>query len=307
MAVAVTFGGVLGTNVQVASDTELTVTTPAHAAGVVDVTVTTSGGSDTLTGGFTYLDDEPDLDLTVPSPIAVTVGEQATYSTNLSNAGAEVASATETLTLHSEDRDLVEADVVYETFDGGAWVTADFDVVGGDLVASETYPVPAGLDADSDVRITVVADDLTDLSGESEIVNDDGGAVLATATYEYTITAAPVVPTLTAVDPATVTAPAAPGTFTVTGVDLDLVGGSTGTAPYILGLNPNPDGQATPLALPASDITAVSDTELTFTRIFLNDANNGTYALVLFDGTPITVDNIVESLDGALTVNIPPA
>ncbi|MFZ0251530.1 MAG: IPT/TIG domain-containing protein [Acidimicrobiales bacterium] len=43
-ATAVSFGGSAGTGVVVNSDTSLTVTTPAHAAGTVDVTVTTPGG-----------------------------------------------------------------------------------------------------------------------------------------------------------------------------------------------------------------------------------------------------------------------
>ncbi|MBI4559440.1 MAG: IPT/TIG domain-containing protein [Candidatus Hydrogenedentes bacterium] len=53
-AVSVTFGGVVATNIVVNSDIELTAVTPAHAAGAVDVTVTTSCGSATLTAGFTY-------------------------------------------------------------------------------------------------------------------------------------------------------------------------------------------------------------------------------------------------------------
>jgi hypothetical protein len=52
---AVTFDGVPATNLIVVSDTEVTVDTPAHAAGPVDVDVTTPGGTVTLTGGFTYL------------------------------------------------------------------------------------------------------------------------------------------------------------------------------------------------------------------------------------------------------------
>ncbi len=53
-ATNVTFGGVAGTGLSVASDTQLTVTTPAHAAGAVDVVVITLGGTATQTGGFTY-------------------------------------------------------------------------------------------------------------------------------------------------------------------------------------------------------------------------------------------------------------
>lgn len=50
---SVTFGGTSATNVT-ASATQITCTTPAHTSGAVDVVVTTSGGSATLTGGFTY-------------------------------------------------------------------------------------------------------------------------------------------------------------------------------------------------------------------------------------------------------------
>ncbi len=52
---AVTFDGVPATGLVVVSDTEVTVDTPAHAAGLVDVELTTPAGTATLTGGFTYL------------------------------------------------------------------------------------------------------------------------------------------------------------------------------------------------------------------------------------------------------------
>lgn len=51
---AVTFGSGAAT-IASASDTQLAVTTTAHAAGTVDVAVTTPGGSATLTGGFTFV------------------------------------------------------------------------------------------------------------------------------------------------------------------------------------------------------------------------------------------------------------
>jgi hypothetical protein len=50
----VTFGGTAATNVIVVSSTSITATTPAHAAGAVNVVVTDSSGSGTLTNGFTY-------------------------------------------------------------------------------------------------------------------------------------------------------------------------------------------------------------------------------------------------------------
>ena len=51
----VTIGSVAATSVVVASATSITAVTPAGTAGAKDVVVTTSGGSATLTGGFTYL------------------------------------------------------------------------------------------------------------------------------------------------------------------------------------------------------------------------------------------------------------
>jgi len=51
---AVTFDGAAGTSLQVLSPTELTVVTPAGAAGPADVAITSDAGTVTETGGFTY-------------------------------------------------------------------------------------------------------------------------------------------------------------------------------------------------------------------------------------------------------------
>lgn len=50
----VTFGGAAATNVKVVSDTKITCTNPAHAAGAVNVVVQDASGDVTKTGGFTY-------------------------------------------------------------------------------------------------------------------------------------------------------------------------------------------------------------------------------------------------------------
>src|SRR5439155_878407 len=52
-ATSVTFGGAAAT-ITANTASQITVTTPAHAAGVVDVVVTTPGGSTTWTGGYTF-------------------------------------------------------------------------------------------------------------------------------------------------------------------------------------------------------------------------------------------------------------
>src|SRR5439155_1483593 len=53
-ATSVAFGGTAGT-ITANSATSISVTTPAHAAGAVDVVVTTSGGAATSTNGYTYI------------------------------------------------------------------------------------------------------------------------------------------------------------------------------------------------------------------------------------------------------------
>lgn len=50
----VKFDTTAATQVDVDNDRSLTCVAPAHAAGAVDVTVTTDSGAVTLTGGFTY-------------------------------------------------------------------------------------------------------------------------------------------------------------------------------------------------------------------------------------------------------------
>jgi hypothetical protein len=54
-ATAVTFGGVSATGITVVNSTTITATTPAHAAGTVDVVVTTPGGTGTGTNLYSYV------------------------------------------------------------------------------------------------------------------------------------------------------------------------------------------------------------------------------------------------------------
>lgn len=59
--VTVTFDTTAGTNVEIIDSTHLVVTTPAHAVGMVNVTVTdTAGETNTLTNGYGYITITPD-------------------------------------------------------------------------------------------------------------------------------------------------------------------------------------------------------------------------------------------------------
>jgi len=73
-AFAVSFGGVMATPT-VVSDTQIVVTAPAHAAGVVDVAVTNAVGTSVTTASFTYTaSSAPTVTGLVPSSGPVTGG-----------------------------------------------------------------------------------------------------------------------------------------------------------------------------------------------------------------------------------------
>lgn len=188
MATIVTIGDEQAA-VSVISDTILRFTAPpAAAAGVVDVTVTNSHGAATATGAFEYT-DAPNLDVSVPADINLTVGEQSRYETRLTNFGARADNVTEEIRISNAAGDLVAADVVYETqdSDGTTWTTVEWTEDGGDLVVTHTWgAVLANADNRSTVRVTATRD-TGDLTGSSTYTAEDS-TVLAQATYTYHVT-----------------------------------------------------------------------------------------------------------------------
>ncbi|MFN8052796.1 MAG: IPT/TIG domain-containing protein [Acidimicrobiales bacterium] len=76
---AVTIGGTAATSFTVDSATQITATTPAHARGEVDVTVTNGSGSDTLVNGYEYL-PTPVVSSVTPSTGPAAGGTSVTIS-----------------------------------------------------------------------------------------------------------------------------------------------------------------------------------------------------------------------------------
>ncbi len=76
-ATAVTFGGTAATLVGTATATSVTVTTPAHGVGAVDVAVTTPNGTATRTGGYTYV-AAPAITSVAPMAGPVSGGQEVT-------------------------------------------------------------------------------------------------------------------------------------------------------------------------------------------------------------------------------------
>ena len=86
-ATAVTIGGVAATGLTVVNATTITATTPAHAAGAVDVAVTTPGGTGTGTGLYTYGAAGPTVASVSPNRGPTTGGTSVTITgTNLTGA-----------------------------------------------------------------------------------------------------------------------------------------------------------------------------------------------------------------------------
>ena len=79
-ATALTFGGTSATSFTVDSPTQITATTPAHAAGMVDVEVTTPGGSATLADGFTFVIPAPALTSVTPNTGSTAGGTSVTIA-----------------------------------------------------------------------------------------------------------------------------------------------------------------------------------------------------------------------------------
>ena len=86
----VTFGGTAATSINVASATSITCTTPAHAAGAVNVVVTTSGGTATSTNGYTYNQAAPTITNINPTSGSTVGGTNVTITGTNFIAGATV-------------------------------------------------------------------------------------------------------------------------------------------------------------------------------------------------------------------------
>ena len=89
---SVTFGTTNATSVTVDSPGQLTVVTPAHAAGAVNVTVTNAASeSATLTNGFTYTGASTALWITKTAPANVATNQPFSYTISVVNPGPNPA------------------------------------------------------------------------------------------------------------------------------------------------------------------------------------------------------------------------
>ncbi|MGZ0785945.1 autotransporter domain-containing protein [Pseudomonas saponiphila] len=229
-ATAVSFGGTAATGYTVNNATTITATTPAHAAGAVNVVVTTPGGTVTLSNGYTY---------TVPAPVAgpVSATVAANSSANPITLALSGGAATSVAVASAASHGTATASGTSITYTP----TAGFS--GSD---SFTYTATnaSGTSSPATVTITVSAPSIslspTTLSNGTvgtaynQTVSASGG----TAPYTYAITAGslPVGLALNTSSGAIIGTPGASGTLnlTVTATDAN---SATGSQAYTLTIN----------------------------------------------------------------------
>ena len=190
-ASSVTFGGTAAT-ITANTSSQITVTTPAGAAGAVDVAVTTVGGSATLPGSYTYV-APPALSSLNPTTGPTTGGTSVTIDgTNLSGASSVTfGGAAATITANTSSQITVTTpasaagavDVAVTTVGGSATLPGSYTYVAPPALTSlnpTTGPTAGG---------TTVTIDGTNLSGASSVTfGGTAATITANTSSQITVT-----------------------------------------------------------------------------------------------------------------------
>ncbi|QEE60478.1 choice-of-anchor G family protein [Salinibacterium sp. dk2585] len=279
-ATDVTFAGVSSPDFEVVSDTTITAEVPAGAPGVVDVVVVGTGdcGPGTLPDAYEYL-DEPVITAIAPEEGPETGGTEVTLTGTDFTAATSVAfdgvPATafvvvddETITATSPAGAPGVADVVV-TGPGGSSDPVDFTYVN---VPSITSVTPDSGPVDGGTEVTIIGEGFTDATdvtfdgvpGTDFEVVDDSTVTVTTPEGEGVVE-------VVVEHPVADSAPAefvylAPGAATVTSIAPDRGPETGGTTVTITGAGFEAGDGVTGVTfagMPATDVTIVSDTELT--------------------------------------------
>jgi hypothetical protein len=189
----VSFGGDPATGLVVASTTEATVVTPAHAAGPVDVSVASLGGSATLDDAYTYV-AAPTLSAVSPTSGPTAGGTSVTLTgTGLTGttavtfggvpAGDVVVVSDTEVTATAPAHAPGAVDVAVTTPGGQATLDDGFTYV--------VVPVLTGIDPDSGTSLggTTVTLTGTGLSGTTSVTFDGTSATNVTVVSDSEVTA----------------------------------------------------------------------------------------------------------------------
>ena len=285
--VTVTVGGSPATGVAVLSGTTIAATTPAHAAGAVNITVTnTDGQSGTLTSGFTYVLPAPTVGNVSPNTGLTTGGTAITITgTNfVAGATATVGGSPAAGVAVITSTTITATTPAHAVGAVGVTVTNP-DTQSGTLATGFTYtavgaPTLVSITPNSGLRGTAVPVTLT------------GTNFAATGTSIAVSGTGVTVGTLTVVNSSTITATftiAASATISTRNVSVTTSGGTSNThtfavqGPLLTSISPSTGERGTnvPVTLTGSGLTSAS--------------------AITVSGSGITVSNIAVVDDGTVT------
>jgi hypothetical protein len=283
----VTVGGSPATGVAVLSGTTIAATTPAHAAGAVNITVTnTDGQSGTLTSGFTYVLPAPTVGNVSPNTGLTTGGTAITITgTNfVAGATATVGGSPAAGVAVITSTTITATTPAHAVGAVGVTVTNP-DTQSGTLATGFTYtavgaPTLVSITPNSGLRGTAVPVTLT------------GTNFAATGTSIAVSGTGVTVGTLTVVNSSTITATftiAASATISTRNVSVTTSGGTSNThtfavqGPLLTSISPSTGelGTDVPVTLTGSGLTSAS--------------------AITVSGSGITVSNIAVVDDGTVT------
>ena len=277
----VSFGGVPASGVVVGSATSLTATTPSHAAGDVNVAVSTPGGSDTLTDGYTYV-VAPTVTAVVPGSGSPAGGTSVTVTGTGFRTGIQVEFGGQAAT----DVDVVSATELTATTPSHAAGLVDVKVStpGGSATLADGYtyvaaPTITGVDPFEGPTTggTTVTISGTHLTGTTSVTIGGLPATDVTVVNDSTVTA---------------TTPAHPEDFA--DVEVTTPGGTATLAFGFTYVAPPTLTSASPSAGPVAGGTSVT----------LVGSNAGSATEVTFGGVPATNLNPIAA--NVIVVTAPP-
>ncbi|MEE9694753.1 putative Ig domain-containing protein [Aeromonas hydrophila] len=233
-ATAVSFGGTAASGYIVNNATTITATTPAHAAGAVNVVVTTPSGTATLTNGYTYTVPAPTV-----GPVSATVAANSSANPITLSLSGGAASSVAVATAASHGTATASGTSITYTPTAGYSGSDSF---------TYTATNASGTSSPATVTITVSAPTLaitpTTLpdGAQGTAYNQTVTATGGSAPYTYAITAGslPAGLSLNTSSGAISGTPSASGTsnFTVTATDANSATGSQAYSLVINGLPP---------------------------------------------------------------------
>jgi len=301
-ATAVSFGGTAATSFTVNSDTQITAVAPAHAAGAVNVLVTTDGGTATATNAYTYIAAPT---VTALAPTSGPAGGGNSVVITGTNFGGGDMGATTTVAFGATPATSATVNsntqITAVAPPGTGAVNVRVTTGGGTSAAAPanqyTYvPPPPAVSS-----ITPTGGS----SGGGTPVTITGTGFVSGNTYTATFGATAVAATYTSATTLTATAPAGTGTVQVTVANTTTAQAGTGSAAYtyaaptvtglsvtagpagvarsvtITGTNFTPTATVSVGATAATGVTYVSATQLTAT---LPAKAAGTYDVLVTTG-----------------------